>query len=135
MKIAIVTALAAFALAGCAGKTEVVKEQIKVVTHPGGADCALNRRGKEVGRIGGTPGFTTIEKTRYDITIRCSRAGYKEAVFPIRGSAHGIFSGNTAHRASAADDSEPVTSYDASYDVVVSLDLVPNGITGASPSR
>jgi hypothetical protein len=135
MKIAILASLAAFALAGCAGKTEAVKEQIKVITHPGGADCALNRRGKEVGRIGGTPGFTTIEKTRYDITIRCNRAGYKQAIFPIRGNAHGIFFGNTAHRASAANDAEAVTSYDVSYDVVVSLDLVPNGITRSLPSR
>jgi hypothetical protein len=137
MKTRIMATLAASVLAGCAGKAEAVKEQIKVVTHPGGADCALNRRGKEVGRIGGTPGFATVGKTWYDIVIRCNKAGYKQAVFPIRGSAHGIFFGNRAHHSGAADDpnSESVTYYDASYDVVVSLDLVPDGIAASPQAR
>jgi hypothetical protein len=129
VKTRLIAALAVTALAGCASGFAGVKEQIKVVTHPGGADCALDRRGKLVGRIGGTPGFTTIEKTWYDVTIRCNKTGYKEAVYRMRGTAAGIFHANVPGRGGVAGDSasDPIYTSDASYDVIVSLELVPAG--------
>lgn len=133
MKAEIVLALAACALAGCASITKGPPEQIKVATRPGGADCALNRRGKEIGRIGGTPGFTTVEKSWYDITIRCNKAGYKQAVYVVRGGATGLFFGDGVKGRSGGNDSaSDVSEFGAAYDVVVSLALIPVGASTAA---
>lgn len=123
MKPRIMVALAASVLAGCSGIPEGTHEQIKVYTHPGRADCALNRQGKVIGRIEGTPGFTTVEKTWHDLTIRCSKAGFKDAVYRIRGGAAGIFFDKPVPRADSASDD--VNAYGAMYDVVVNLTLHP----------
>jgi hypothetical protein len=123
MKPRIMVALAASVLAGCSGIPEGTHEQIKVYTHPGRADCALNRQGKVIGRIEGTPGFTTVEKTWHDLTIRCSKAGFKDAVYRIRGGAAGIFFDKPVPRADTASDD--VNAYGAMYDVVVNLTLHP----------
>jgi hypothetical protein len=125
MKPRIVAALAVFALAGCSPIPKGTPEQVKVYTHPGRADCTLSRQGKVIGRIAGTPGFTTVEKTWYDITIRCDKAGYKQAVYRFRGAAAGIFFDRPVPRAGKADDD--VNAFGALYDVVVDLTLHPIG--------
>ena len=131
----IVAALAASALAGCSiTATKAMREQVKVDTRPGGAVCTLNRQGKTIGQIGGTPGFITIDKTWYDLTIRCDKTGYKEAVYRLRGQATGLFFANGA-RAASSDPSDPVNFFDASYDVVVSLNLVPTGAVAPAPAE
>lgn len=126
MKSRILAALVASALAGCSCAVENAQEQIKVYTHPGRADCALSRQGKVIGRIAGTPGFTTIERGWHDITIRCTRDGYKDAVYRVRGGAAGIFFDKLTPRARASDD-DSVNAYGALYDVVVNLTLRPIG--------
>lgn len=103
----------ALALAGCAGVPQG-NEQVKVDTNPGGADCALERQGKVIARIPGTPGFTTISKSWHRVTVRCSKPGYRDA--STRAEAALVF----GKAAQAADD--PATPL---YDVVVNLTLMP----------
>jgi hypothetical protein len=134
MKARIVLALATVPLTGCSSPNPVVREQVKIDTRPGGAVCTLNRQGKTIGEIAGTPGFTTIDKTWYDLTVRCDKAGYRQAVYRLRGQAAGMFFGNGARKA-FDDPSDPVNFYDASYDVVVRLDLVPTGAVAPTPTQ
>lgn len=103
----------ALALAGCAGAPQG-NEQVKVDTNPGGADCALERQGKVIARIPGTPGFTTISKSWHQVTVRCSKPGYRET--STRAETDLIFG-----RAGQTKD-DPAAPL---YDVVVNLTLVP----------
>jgi hypothetical protein len=115
-----VCAFALAALGGCASTSEGT-EQVKVDTHPGGADCALERQGKVIARIAGTPGFTTISKSWHRVMVRCSKPGYRETAY--RADADLLF-----HDAGKSEDT-------SLYDVVVNLTLVPMDATAtAAPS-
>ena len=65
---------------GCASVVEGTSQTIAVNTTPAGASCTLNRQPEGViGQIPNTPGSALIKKTKYDITIKCNKAGYQEA--------------------------------------------------------
>ena len=119
----------ASALAGCASIVEGRSEQIKVATKPGGADCALERRGQVIGRIPGTPGFTTIRQTGYSITIRCKKSGYRDATYRIYSDTTGVIFGNIGHGGTdpANTPSWADRDHDSEYDIVLYLALVPFG--------
>ena len=68
-------------LSGCASIVEGRSEQLMVNTSPDNAHCTILRKGESIATIPVTPGSTLIEKTKDDITIRCSKAGYEEATF------------------------------------------------------
>jgi hypothetical protein len=118
-----VFAFALAALSGCASAPQGT-EQVKVDTNPGGADCALERQGKVIARIPGTPGFTTISKSWRRVTVRCQKPGYREATF--RADADLFYRD--------AGESKGDTTV-LLYDVVVNLTLVPMDATAtAAPS-
>src|SRR5882762_3350211 len=69
------------ALSGCATVFEGTSQEISVVSNPSGAVCVFDRQGMEVGRIQNTPGTANIRKSKYDLTIRCNKAGFAEASY------------------------------------------------------
>ena len=112
------------ALAGCATLVEGT-QQVKIDTRPGGADCTLYRQGKVIGRIAGTPGFTTIGNSRYGVTIRCSEKGYLEASYYIRAGDRGVKLGTKSQAGDFASATDMGYDEAALYDVTVHLMLVP----------
>jgi hypothetical protein len=65
-------------LSACSSVIEGTSQELTVNTSPPGADCSLERKGVSIARINPTPGAATIKKTKYDITVRCNKAGYRE---------------------------------------------------------
>jgi hypothetical protein len=47
-----------------------------------------------IGHVTGTPAAVTIRKTKYDITIKCNKAGYQEATYLNHSGAAGATFGN-----------------------------------------
>jgi len=77
-----VTALAVgILLSSCATVVEGTSQQISVVTNPPGASCELERQGEVVGRISDTPDMVKIRKSKFDLTVRCRKQGYRETVY------------------------------------------------------
>jgi len=71
-------AVAGFALSGCATILEGTTQNVSVLTAPAeGAQCTL--KNSEGTWFVTTPGSTTVHKTKNDMTIDCTKAGYTPA--------------------------------------------------------
>jgi hypothetical protein len=66
---------------GCAAVFDGTTQQISVNTTRTDARCKLMRLAAPIGEIASTPGAVTIQKTKHDITIVCSKPGYVDATY------------------------------------------------------
>ena len=79
---AFVAAIGLFALSGCASVVgEGHTQTISVATTPVGASCTFYREGSAIGTIAHTPGRLQVDRRKYDIIIKCDKAGYGEATY------------------------------------------------------
>jgi hypothetical protein len=72
------------AVSGCASVFEGTTQQISVSTNPTGAHCMFMRNGNTIATVPSTPGAATIEKTKEDLVIVCSKRGYSAATYVNR---------------------------------------------------
>jgi hypothetical protein len=85
-----------FLLPSCASIIDGHSQVISINTQPPKADCILNRQGYAIGQIDSTPGSMTIEKTRDDISIACTKPGYINAEAINKSGVDGWVFGNIA---------------------------------------
>jgi len=83
MKFKIHTAAAVFvaasSLAGCGTITQGTSQNITVTSTPPGGHCDLTRKGEHVATLDATPGSVKVDKTKNDILMTCTLAGYQPA--------------------------------------------------------
>lgn len=129
------TLLVVASVGGCATAIEGTTQDIAVNTSPVGASCVLEREGKTIATIAATPGTSRIEKSKYDITVRCSKEGFAEAVYLDRSgtaaASAGSFVADVLITEGAAGAIDSVSGADNKYDSPVSLTLVAKGAMGA----
>jgi hypothetical protein len=93
MKISLGTAaavsLAAVCLSGCGTITQGTSQNITITSSPPGGHCDLNRKGEHVATLDRTPGSVKVDKTKNDILLVCTLAGYQEASINLE-SGYGI---------------------------------------------
>ena len=65
--------LCALSLSGCASMFGGTSQEIEITTTPPGADCAIEREGRVVGRVNPTPGAVMVSKSRRHLTIVCTK--------------------------------------------------------------
>ena len=118
-----------FGLFGCASITEGTSQDISVVTNPAGASCIFERQGMNIGSIANTPATLNVPKRKYDILIRCNKAGYQEATYLNHSGLTAVIAANvatdlilTAGLSSIIDSS---TGADNKYDSAVNITLSP----------
>jgi hypothetical protein len=120
--------LAAISLQGCAAIFDGTTQEITVSTNPPGATCDLVRRDATIANIAQTPGSARIQKTKYDITVKCRKDGYQETTYlnhsgvagaTIADALGGVLTGGVAW----AIDSG--TGADNKYDSPVNLTMAP----------
>jgi hypothetical protein len=80
-KVAIALAATGFTVSGCAAIFSGTTQQISVNTNPAGASCKFLRQGAPIAEVHSTPGAATIEKSKYDINVVCSLAGYNDGSY------------------------------------------------------
>lgn len=73
--------LAAF-LAGCAPPPDRI--EILVDTRPPGASCLLERQGQPIAAAAPTPAIALVDASDAEITVRCRRNGFADAVATLR---------------------------------------------------
>lgn len=124
-----IIAVTGMALCGCATVFEGTSQEISVVSNPPGAFCVFDRQGMQVGVIASTPGTANIRKSKYDITIRCSRVGYQEADYLNHSGVTATIAANVAADilltggiSSLVDSADGA---DNKYDSAVNITLVP----------
>lgn len=73
-----VLALAAL-LPACATIVEGTSDTVTISTTPSGATCMVERAGERIAAVPSTPGSVRIDKSRHDLSVTCSREGYRTA--------------------------------------------------------
>jgi hypothetical protein len=91
---AVVTLVAAAALAGCASLTKGSAQTIAITTYPAGAACTLTRAGQIIGEINPTPSTVSVFKSGKPIVVRCRKHGYKEGSAQLGSSFETMTLGN-----------------------------------------
>lgn len=111
-------------LSGCASIFEGTTQQISVNTTPPGARCTFWRNGAYIADVPVTPGAVTIDKTKDELVIVCSKPGYIAATFVNKSGLAMATLANilTAGLAWAVDSSRGA---DNKYQGEVSLALAP----------
>lgn len=138
MKSTTLAAIAALGLglSGCATVFEGTSQEISVVTNPPGASCVFERNGMQVGTIANTPGTANIRKSKYDITVKCDKAGYQQGQYLNHSGTTATIAANvaadiilTAGLSSIIDSADGA---DNKYDSAVNMTLLPVGMTPAA---
>ncbi len=88
--------ISALLTSACASIIDGTSQTLTINTTPEGADCALNREGRTIGRIEPTPGSVVVEKTKHDIFVECNKQGYHTAKFINESGTAGATWGNIA---------------------------------------
>jgi len=126
--------LIVFALGGCATIIEGSTQQITLNTNPSNASCAIYRQGLKIGEVAITPGAALIQKTKYDITILCVKAGYQQATYLNHSGAAGATFGNIVLGGLIGWGIDSATGSDNKYDSPVNVTLVPEQISPPVPA-
>jgi hypothetical protein len=137
MNKALAAICAAGAVSGCAAIFDGTTQQIAVNTTPPDARCKFMRNGSVIADISSTPSAVTIQKTKHDITIVCSKPGYEDATFINKSGVAGATFANilggvvTGGIAWAVDSG---SGADNKYDGQINMSLAPSAfVPSASP--
>lgn len=75
----IATTLMSVGLAGCATLVEGTSQPMAINTTPPGASCAVEQGAQHAGTVAPTPGSLTLSKSREDLAVTCTKAGFQTA--------------------------------------------------------
>ena len=112
-------------LTGCSSIIEGRSQEIVINTNPPGASCTLMRNDMPIGTVAPTPSAILIEKTKYDILVKCDKDGYQEATYFNHSGAAGATFGNIVLGGGIGWAVDSATGSDNKYDSPVNLTMVP----------
>ncbi len=123
-------AAAAVVLSGCATLLEGTSQEILITTNPAGATCTLEREGQTIATVNTTPGAALVKRRKHDITVRCKKDGFEEAVYVNdSGLASGAVAGNVAAdlvlTAGLSSIVDSASGADNQYESTVNITMIP----------
>jgi uncharacterized protein YceK len=126
----IAVALVAAVLPGCATLLEGTSQEILISTNPAGAACTLEREGQTIASVPVTPGAALVQRRKHDITIKCKKDGFEDAVFINNsGLASGAVAGNVAAdlllTAGLSSIVDSASGADNQYESTVNITMIP----------
>lgn len=121
-------------LGACASITEGDHQNLTLNTNPEGARCTLTRHGETIGAVT-TPGQLVVQKTKYDIDVLCTKAGYEDARGFIKSDIEAMTLGNLAFGGLVGWAVDSANGADNKYQEVnvVTLTPKPQSATAAAP--
>lgn len=130
---AFAAAVAASNLAACGTITQGTAQNIAITSTPPGAHCDLTRKGEHVATLDQTPGTVKVDKTKNDILMTCTLAGYQDASVNLEsGYGAGTF-GNIILGGVIGWGIDSATGADNKYPSSATMNFVPVG-TAAAPA-
>lgn len=123
-------ATAAVLLSGCATLLEGTSQEILISTNPAGASCTLEREGQVIATVNTTPGAALVKRRKQDITVRCKKEGFEDAVYVNdSGLASGAVAGNVAAdlilTAGLSSIVDSASGADNQYESTVNITMIP----------
>lgn len=110
-------------LAGCSSIIEGNTQQIAVNTNPSHASCQFIRNGLTIASFTDTPTSVVIEKTKYDILVKCQKRGYQEATYFNHSGAASATFGNIILGGGIGWAIDSASGADNKYDSPVNITL------------
>ena len=111
-------------LCGCSSVIEGRSQEIVINTNPPGATCTLVRNDMPIGTVSPTPSAILIEKTKYDIVVKCDKAGYQEATYFDKSGVAGATVGNIILGGGIGWAIDSATGSDNKYDSPINISMV-----------
>lgn len=133
--VCIAALLCIASLSACSTIIEGRSQQITVNTNPPGASCNVLRQDVSIGTINPTPGTLYIEKTKYDINIKCDKPGYQTATYLNHSGVAGATFGNIVAGGLIGWGIDSASGADNKYESPVNVSMVPNQTAQLSPAR
>lgn len=133
LQAALAASIAACALSGCGTITQGTSQNITVTSSPPGAHCDFTRKGEHVATLDKTPGTVKVDKTKNDILLNCTLAGYQDASVNLEsGYGAGTF-GNIILGGGIGWAIDSATGADNKYPSTANVQFVPVGGAPAAP--
>ena len=110
-------------LVSCASIIDGRSQEIVINTNPSGATCTLTRNEMPIGTVTPTPSAVLIEKTKYDIIIKCNKEGYQEATYFNKSGSAGSTFGNIVLGGGIGWAIDSASGADNKYDSPVNITL------------
>lgn len=123
-KIILIVFIATFST-GCASILSGRSQTITLNTNPPGARCELIREGRVVGTVENTPGAITLDKTKHDMDVVCSKDGFTESKAYAESGTEGATFGNIILGGVVGWAVDSASGADNKYPDVVIVNLVP----------
>ena len=120
-------------LGACSSIIEGTTQEIVVNTTPQGADCALRRENRVIGRVNPTPGAEVVEKTKHDMTIKCNKDGFHESVYYNDSDIAGATAGNIILGGGIGWAIDSASGADNKYTTPVNIQMVPQSQAAPAP--
>lgn len=92
MKLFLIIGSAAL-LSGCASIASGTTQQIAITSSPAGATCDLSRQGLSIQKLT-TPASAFVQKSKYDISVACSKDGFQPTTQVNKSGVEGWVFGN-----------------------------------------
>lgn len=86
--------MTAVALGACATLTRGTSETVSIITDPPEASCVLKRNGQIVGIANPTPATVTLEKSKDDVSVVCSKNGHFDGMHVLSSTFQNMTFGN-----------------------------------------
>jgi hypothetical protein len=112
-------------LTGCASVISGTSQEITINTTPAGADCQILREGKVVGRAF-TPETVKVERTKHDLTVECTKAGYQKTSVINESGSEGAVLGNILLGGGIGWAVDSARGADNEYQDTMNINLVKN---------
>ena len=134
IRAAVAVTFAASCLAGCGTITQGTSQNITITSTPPGGHCDLTRKGEHVATLDRTPGTVKVDKTKNDILLTCSLAGYQDASANLEsGYGAGTF-GNIILGGGIGWAIDSATGADNKYPSSAQVQFIPVGAAPAGPA-
>ena len=107
--------------------TQGASQNITITSSPPGGHCDLTRKGEHVATLDRTPGSVKVDKTKNDILLTCTLAGYQDASADLEsGSGVGTF-GNIILGGGIGWAIDSATGADNKYPSSAQVQFIPLG--------
>tara|TARA_R110002110_G_scaffold415852_1_gene658131 strand:+ start:35439 stop:36002 length:564 start_codon:yes stop_codon:yes gene_type:complete len=81
-------------LTACSSIVEGTDQSITVITNPSGASCTLEREGTSIAVVNPTPGTVTVDKSKNNIAVLCTKADHETSAGTLASSFEAMTFGN-----------------------------------------
>lgn len=81
-------------LTACSSIVEGTDQSITVITNPAGASCTLEREGTSIAVVNPTPGTVTVDKSKNNIAVLCSKEDHETSAGTLASSFESMTFGN-----------------------------------------